>query len=73
MAMKSKGDTREGRVVEGEPQNCPTIRDPAAAGLALVRAAAAVLHERGDLAQITPGWVEAYVRVDRKKVTTEDE
>lgn len=49
------------------------IRDPAAAGLALVRAASAVLHHRGDLVQITPRWVEAYVRVDRTRDIKEEQ
>ena len=48
------------------------IRDPAVAGLALVRAAAAVLHRRGDLVQITPDWVEAYVRADRSRMNQKE-
>ena len=72
MSTKRKADGRRRTIVRKGVQSRSGIRDPAAAGLALVRAAAAILHHRGDLAQITPDWVEAYVRMNRDTANQED-
>ena len=67
MGPKRSSVAQRQRVVPDEGPRRAVVRDSAAAGLALIRAAAAVLHRQGDLAQITPKWVEAYVRANRNR------
>lgn len=63
---------RQGLARDGAPVG-GTIRDAGTVGLALVRAAATVLHTSGELVRVTPEWVDAHVRTARHRADREEE
>lgn len=70
-------DARSSRPVNRVALECAAdsgglLRNAGAAGVALVWAAAAVLHGQGELVRITPSWVDAHVRARRPERMEED-
>lgn len=61
--VRGNGDGRNGtdeRII---------LQDPSAVGVTLVRTAAAVLRAEGVLVRLTPEWVDAHVRPDRRRAS----